>query len=175
MDAQPPVHLTPTDFIRSVLLGDLERMVYEAKLHYLAFGTIAVGIEFLGACEDAYPFNEEHHSRSRFELGMERMARIDQRYSKYNQKKTSPFYLYKFLRCGTAHMMRPDGPILFSDREKDDGGPEQHLEAPKGKLWLVCEDFYDHFAQSCETLIQELPGMTAPKLKNHYLWVGDVK
>ncbi len=62
MDAQTPMRLSLTHFIQTVLLGDLRRMVYDAKLHYLAFGTIAVGIEFLGACEDAYPFNESGHS-----------------------------------------------------------------------------------------------------------------
>jgi hypothetical protein len=174
MDVQPPVHLTLTHFIQTVLLGDLRRMVYDAKLHYLAFGTIAVGIEFLGACDDPHPFNQRGHSGPRFDLGMDRMARIDQRYSIYNQK-ISRFHLYEFLRCGTAHIMRPGGRILFSDRAKDDGGPQQHLEVTNGKLWLICEDFYDHFAQSCETLIQELPGLTAPKLRNHYLWVGDVE
>jgi len=76
MDAQPPVQLTLTDFIRRVLLGDLKRMVYDAKLHYLAFGTIAVGIEFLGACEDAHPFNKEGESKERFRIGMDRMARF---------------------------------------------------------------------------------------------------
>ena len=161
MGAQPPVYLTIEKFIRDILLGDLKRMVYEAKLHYLAFGTIAVGIEFFGACEDPHPFNESGHSTKRFGLGLKRMTLVDPRYAKHRK------VLYESLRCGTAHIFAPGAPILISDREKDTGGPEQHLEVINGNLWLVCEDFYDHFAQSCETLIQELPGMTAPSSETH--------
>ena len=70
--------------------------------------------------------------------------------------------------------LRPGVRIAYSERAHDDGGPEQHLEIVNGKLLLVSEDFYDHFAQCCETLIDELPGMTEPKLRNPYLWVGDL-
>ena len=42
--------------------------------------------------------------------------------------------------------MRPAGPILFSERSHDDGGPEKHLDLIRGKLLLISEDFYDHFA-----------------------------
>jgi len=174
MNAQPPILMPLIDFIRAVFLNDLRRMVYDANLHYLAFGTIAVGIEFLGACDDAHPFNESGKSTERFDLGMKRMARLDPRYSTYNQK-TSSFYLYKYLRCGTAHVMRPAGPILFSQRSHDEGDPEKHLDLIGGKLLFISEDFCDHFAQCCETLIQELPGKTSPKLTDPYLWVGDVK
>ena len=71
--------------------------------------------------------------------------------------------------------LRPGVRIAYSERAHDDGGPEQHLEIVNGKLLLVSEDFYDHFAKCCETLIDELPGMTEPKLRNPYLWVGDLK
>lgn len=166
--------MTLVDFIRAVLLGELRRMVYEARLHYLAFGTIAVGIEFLGACDDDEPFNKSGLSTPRFGLGIDRMAKVDARYADYN-KKDSPYNLYKHLRCGTAHIMRPAGPIAYSERAHDDGGPVQHLEVVNGKLLLVSEDFYDHFAQCCETLISELPAARAPKLRDPYLWVGDLK
>jgi hypothetical protein len=169
------------NFVRTVLLGDLRRMVYEAKLHYLAFGTIAVGIEFLGACDDPEPFISDKRglSTKRFKAGIKRMARIDPRYSTYNEP-SSDFNLYKHLRCGTTHIMRPGGRIAFSERAHDDVGPEQHLTIVKDdqhrdKLLLVSEDFYDDFAKCCEMLIAELPGMTEPKLKSPYLWVGDVR
>ena len=56
------------DFIRAVFLNDLRRMVYDANLHYLAFGTIADGIEFIGACDNAHPLDESDRSlRSRHE------------------------------------------------------------------------------------------------------------
>jgi hypothetical protein len=167
------VHVSLAEFIQTVLLNDLRRMVYDANLHYLAFGTIAVGIEFLGACKDSEPFNEEGLSKGRFGLGIQRLAKIDRRYTQFNQNR-SPYCLYKLLRCGTAHVMRPAGPILFTQRLHCAGQPEKHLDVVDGKLLLVCEDFYDHFAQGCESLIKELPRMRASKLKDPYMWVGEV-
>jgi len=44
------------------------------------------------------------------------LASVDPKYAQYNESN-SRFFLYKFLRCGTAHIMRSNGPILSpSDR-----------------------------------------------------------
>jgi hypothetical protein len=112
-------------------------------------------------------------STSRFNLGIDRLSRIDPRYRQYNQP-SSPYCLYRFLRCGTAHVMRPAGPVLFSQRSHWVQQPGSHLSEFNGRLLLICEDFYDHLARSCETLIQELPGMASPKLQDPYLCVGRV-
>jgi hypothetical protein len=173
MNGQNPITMPLADFIRVVLLNDLRRMVYEAKLHYLAFGTIAVGVEFLGACDDRHPFQQSGLSESRFNLGIQRLSRSDSRYGQYNQR-SSPYCLYRFLRCGTAHVMRPAGAVLFSQRSHWAQRPGSHLAEFNGQLLLICEDFYDHLARGCETLIEDLPRMTAPKLQNPYLCVGGV-
>jgi hypothetical protein len=168
------VSMTLSDFIRAVFLHDLRRMIYDADLHYLGFGTIAVGIEFIGACFDQYPFNKEGLSLRRFNSGIRRLARVDSRYQQHNQP-SSPYCLYRFLRCGMAHVMRPHGPVLFSSRSHWSEDSSMHLLTEvNNKLLLICEDFYDDFAKSCEELIQELPGMTAPKLTDPYLFVGPV-
>jgi len=168
------VALGLTEFIRVVLLDNLRKMVYDANLHYLGFGTIAIGVEFIGACFDEHPFHQERLSRPRFDQGIQRLARIDPRYQQYNQP-SSPYFLYKFLRCGMAHVMRPQGPVLFSSREHWPECPSMHLSEVNYHLLLICEDFYDHFAQSCEDLIRELPSMSAPKLADPYIFVASLE
>lgn len=165
-----PVNLTPADFIRCVFLRDLKRMVYESRLVYLAFGVIAVGVEFLGACEDAEQFEDEGKSRARFARGIQRLAGINENYAKYNSAK-SPYCLFKFLRCGTAHVMRPHGPIAFAERSNCATG-SPHLTVCDGRLILVCEDFYDHFAQACTEMLEDPAVTNGPKFQKTCLSIG---
>jgi hypothetical protein len=152
---------TPPEFIRDALLPDLRRMVYDLDLHYLAFEIIAVGIELLGACDDPYDWEESRHSEKRFELGMKRMSRVNARYDKYCDAG-SHLYLYKHLRCGIAHIMRPQKSLLLSQRDYSPKG--SHLTEISGHLTLVCEDFYDDFAASCNALCRESSTINAQKL-----------
>jgi len=146
-------------------------MVYDANLHYLGIGNISLGIEFLGACLDEYPFNKSGESKKRFKIGIEHfLSKIDPRYSKFNQR-SSPYYLYKNLRCGMAHVIRPQGKVHFTSRKESKSDGTKHLCQSEGRLILVCEDFYDHFAQSCKMLIEKLPTLTNIKIKEPYLTI----
>lgn len=161
------------EFVKRVFLNDLRGMIYEARLHYLAFGTIAVGIEFLGACVDAYPFNESGHSAERFDRGVQDfLSTSDARYEQYN-KMTSRYRLYKHLRCGMSHVMRPQGKVLFTSREESTQDGTKHLEIINEQLLLVCEDFYDHFASACQLLVDRLPGLKSSKLERPYLAITE--
>jgi len=151
-------------------------MTYDCGLHYLTFGVIAVGIEFLGACQDTDEFGQEGLSRRRFEKGIDDfMAGVDARYSTYNQKN-SPFYLYRHLRCGMAQIMRPQGGVVFDSRSgaKKDG--YCHLESVPGRraVLMTAEDFYDHFAAACGILLAQLPTKTGPKFTDIYLPVSEL-
>ena len=91
-------------------------MIDDRHLHYLSFGVVAVGIEFLGACQDPNDFSKPGLSSRRFERGItDFMQQVDARYVAYNQK-TSPFNLYKHLRCGMAQLC-PTGsnPLYVSE------------------------------------------------------------
>jgi hypothetical protein len=163
-------------FVKTVLLKDIHRMTYDCGLHYLAFGTIAVGIEFLGACEDAHPFEQPGESRRRFKLGIERyMALVEPRYATYNDRN-SPFFLYKHLRCGMAHIMRPQGTVGFICRSDAQKAGHAHLSLVNGgqALLLTAEDFYDDFAKACQLLLANLPAKTDSKLKSIYLPVSEL-
>lgn len=161
--------LSLENFIRTVFLNDLRKMIYKANLHYLGFSNIAIGIEFLGACSDDHPFNESGHSKERFKVGIEDyLGQIDPAYSTYNQK-SSPFYLYRNLRCGMAHLVRPQGKVYFTSRQESIKDRTKYLSVDEGRLILICEDFYDHFAESCKLLIKKLPELPQLKLKKPYL------
>lgn len=159
------------NFIRIVLLDNLRKMVYDAHLAYLAVGNIAVGIEFLGACVDEHNFVVEHQSKKRFAAGIDQfMAKVHPKYKTYNQE-SSPFFLYRQLRCGMAHLIRPQGKVAFTTRTEADDEGSKHLEihASEDKLILVVEDFYDDFAAGCELLRKKLPKMTHSKLKEVFI------
>jgi hypothetical protein len=162
-------------FVLSVFLDDLHRMTYDYGLHYLAFGTIAVGIEFLRACEDAFPFEEKGKSQARFKLGINGyMARVDPRYTTYNDR----FYLYRHLRCGMAHVLRPLGTVGFSSRSAAHKAGQKHLDLVLVRgheiLLLTAEDFYDHFEQACGHLLDDLLTKTDPKFQSVYLRVSEL-
>ena len=166
-------------FVRTVLLRDLRRMTYDCGLHYLAFGAIAVGIEFLGACQDAEDFGKQGLSGRRFEQGIEDFMRpVDARYSAYNQPG-SPFYLYKHLRCGMAHIMRPQGAVGFTCRSDAEKSGYRHLDlvafgGGRQGVIMTAEGFYDDFAKACEILLTQLPSKTGPKFTDVYLPVSEL-
>ncbi len=157
--------LSIESFVRTILLGDLRCLTYDH--HFLAFGPISVGIEFLGACQDEQEFGAERLSGKRFERGVEDFMRlVNPLYSTYNRS----FNLYKNLRCGMAHIMRPQGSISFACRQNTRCAGQNHLALIGGStLILVAEDFYDDFAKACELLLVELPRKTTRKFTDTYL------
>ena len=165
-------HTLP-DFINKVLLQQLREMVYGPAL-YLSYGQIAAGIELLGACRDSHDFTQRGHSGCRFERGIsDYMARVDARYASYNNS-ASPFYLYEHLRCGMAHLLRPQGgKIGFTGRGNAQGLGLNNLNIVNTQggqaLILVGETFYDDFEKACGLLLADLPNLTHPKLQGVFL------
>jgi hypothetical protein len=98
--------VTVEQFIDIVLVHDIGQMVYDCKLHYLSFGAIAQGIEFLGACLGELPFEEEGQSDDRFRKAINKL--FPKRYEKH-RKGQSKHDLYQFLRCALVHQLRPQG------------------------------------------------------------------
>jgi hypothetical protein len=161
-------NLSIQEFVERVLLRDLRRMVYEVKLHYLGFGSIAFGIEFLGACVDDHPFEARRRSAERFKREIDDfMTRSDSRYKEYHDP------LYQQLRCGIAHVMRPIGKVLFTSRDESTQDQTHHFQIINDQVLLVCEDFYDDFAIACQALIDQLPKLTSPKLQQPYLVITE--
>lgn len=162
-----------SQFVKTVLQKDLKKMVHCCELHYLAFGQIAVGIEFLGACRDSHDFGQQGHSGCRFERGItDYMARIDSRYAQFNNS-ASPYYLYKQLRCGMSHLLRPQGKVAVTTRAEAlvDGRAHLTVDTALDKLVFVSEQFYDDFYAACDLLLADLPTLTHVKLQGTYLTI----
>jgi len=160
--------------LTETILPEMRRMSY-GSAQYLAYGQIAVGIELFGACADADPFDTERVSRRRFELGITRyMAPVDARYPRYIGCK-NPYDLYTHLRCGMAHLLRPQGKVGFTSRGDTLKDGTQHLEvyAPRNLLVLVIEDFFDHFQVATKAFIADLPNLDQTKVAGVFLPVHD--
>jgi hypothetical protein len=116
-------------FIDTVLLGDLRRMILDCQLHYLGFG-----------------INEDGHSKARFNAAIRGL--FDSRYVAYIDNRDPRHDLYTNLRCGMAHVIRPQADIAFTHRRESQEEKTSHLQivAGTGKLVLVSEDLYEDFA-----------------------------
>lgn len=170
-------NLTIEWLINTILLQDLDRIIYSCGLHYIGFGIIASGIEFLGACLDDKDFNEECLSRKRFEKAIK--TTFELKYHQYADKD-SPYVLYKHLRCGMAHIMRPQGKVVFTTRAEsiEDGTSNLMVFSVNSidKLVIVSEDFYDDFVNACKNVKQKLEsGKYSKKLSDPFLSVTALK
>lgn len=128
--------------------------MFENQQHYLAFGAIGTGIEFLGACLDEKGFHDRNaESRVRFESAMKK---FDPKYHDYASLEND-FDLYKNLRCGMSHVVRPQGKIDFVSLDEANSKGFTHLqEASSGLLILVIEQFYLDFADASKVVRAEL-------------------
>jgi hypothetical protein len=149
-------------FIDKVLLGDLKRMIVDCQLHYLGFGNVASGIEFLGACIDNYPMGKKNVSQKRFNNAVRIL--FDARYALYVD--AAPDYdLYTNLRCGMAHIIRPQGNLVFTTRTESEKDHTTHLEMIPGtnKLVLISEDLYADFTEAALRLRVQMANGEHPK------------
>jgi hypothetical protein len=151
-------------------------MVYECKLHYLSFGVIAQGIEFLGACLDELDWDAKNQGESRFNKAIKELFKSsNNEYIKYTSS-TSGHYLYEGLRCGLIHMMRPQKSIWLTHREESLKDGTSHLGKKDEKLFLVVEDLYDDFKKACEKIIYKIEHnkITNTKIKDSYITILDL-
>ena len=92
-------------FIDSVLVRDIATVIGSGA-GYLAFSLIAQGIELLGALLDEQEFNDSNLSEGRFRTALREL--FPRTYASHSTKG-GEFYLYEDLRCGMAHVLRPQG------------------------------------------------------------------
>lgn len=124
---------------------------------------------------DGLPFDLQGHSRQRFESAIKTL--FDPKYYPYADKG-SQYDLYKHLRCGMAHIMRPQGKIVFADAERgaDRSAHLQVLTAMDNNLALVSEVFYTDFAEACKKMKQQMAAGAYPrKLTDRYLSITQVQ
>lgn len=148
---------TLREIIEGVLIAELKTIQQTHGHHYLSFGLIAQGIEFLGACLDSSAFHQPGLSKDRFRQAICDLFPYE--YKKFNDRK-SPFDLYTHLRCGLLHVVIPGSPIeLIQESEKLFFGAE-HLQVKhirgRERLVLVSQDLFRDFEEACRQVIQRI-------------------
>jgi hypothetical protein len=139
------------EFIKRVLISEIKKIQQDEGHHYISFGLISQGIEFLGYCLD----ETENKSSKRFNKAITDLFPDD--YNIYvKRRSTEQFDLYGNLRCGLLHIFIPGKDIeLIQEAEIDDYG--EHLEIKnlrgRGRLILVSQKLFTHFENACKDLI----------------------
>lgn len=152
MDDMNQVNLTLTKTIRAILINEVKSVIYEHKgSPFIKFATIALAIEYIGACLDDFPFEDDKQSKKRFNKGLKLLGK---KYKPFS-KESSNVYFYKDFRCAFVHQLRPEKNIELTHRIEAKVEGTRHLVPLKsGSLVLVLEDFYDDLEKACNKLIR---------------------
>lgn len=137
--------MMPKEFIQIVLIKEVGEI--HEKYPYIAFATMAIGIEFLGKCLNTYE-DWNHFGRgipkADFELAINNLNSFD----KYRPLLTSHNF-WDSLRNGFSHSFVPKGTLTLSSKGED---PHMKIVSPT-QINLRCEDFYTDFKGACEEVI----------------------
>ncbi|MFA5359988.1 MAG: hypothetical protein WC349_03470 [Patescibacteria group bacterium] len=144
------------EFIKFFLIDSIKNIQQINGHHYLSFGLISQGIEFLGCCLDDKGYFKEKLSRERFENAIKEL--FPQKYQQFNIKD-GQYYLYRDLRCGLLHGCLPK-PSIELIRRSEIINFTNHLEIKniRGKetLVLVSEELFNDFENACKEIINRI-------------------
>ncbi|MFZ3073425.1 MAG: hypothetical protein WA162_09295 [Thermodesulfobacteriota bacterium] len=144
--------------IEKVLIKDIKN-IQEKTFHYQSFFLMATGIEFLGACLDSNGLTRRGFARKRFQNAIERL--FPEEYKEHASN------LYKDLRCGLLHIGIPGKNFGLTQKNESMTYGTKHLEKYNGQIILISEEFYEHFKEACNTVIDRIQKgeLNHPKLK----------
>jgi len=159
------------NFISHTLIDEIKD-IQDKDHHYLSFGLIAQGIEFLGACIDEYDLRIPNKSKERFTLAIKELFPLE--YQDFNVENNS-FNLYKNLRCGVLHVLLPY-PCLELIQEKEIPKYGNHLEIKnirdRNRLILVSQYLFEDFKNAAKEVIRRIDNheITHEKVYNTFLY-----
>ena len=169
-------------FLDTVIVRDIQQVI-DAGSGYLAFALVAQAIEMLGALLDEKEIHDHGGGlpEKRFAKAMDDLfAPINKDYGRYN-KGDSDYYLYKYLRCGMAHVLRPQTRIVFTGRTDADKLKLKHLTEvtlegyAEPQLLLVIENFHDDLKEAVRRAEVILKKTNHPKLRHGYITISRFK
>jgi hypothetical protein len=157
-------NLTLIETTKSILIGELKSIIYNHNgSAYIKFLNLAIGIEYLGACLDHYPFDKDGESEKRFNEALKKL--FNKKYEKY-AKKGSDVYFFEDFRCPFVHQLRPGKKIVLTHRkESNDEGTRHLTPLETGELVFVLEDFFDDFEDAANRLIRQFKDGTITNKK----------
>lgn len=158
--------LSTRQTIDALVLSDLKQNIYTNGTPYIKFLFFPIVIEYLGACIDSYPFDDNGHSEKRFNASLKKL--FPEKYKKFT-KSNSHFYLYTGFRCNLIHRLVPEKFALTTREEaRIDGNIHLELEIfREEKICLVLEDFYDDIERAAKRLLKLYDSGKAPKQKGN--------
>lgn len=165
-------------FLEQIVEKDMPKMAMENA--YFGAGIIAGGIEFLGACLDAHPLRVDGESAARFCLAVNRLFPATyhpfSRPAPYRKAQKQTHDLYESLRCGMAHVLRPQGVFLTGSTKEATADGNAHLQiltrSGKSGPLIVVEEFVADFVLAAKTLQATLRAAPLPaKLQGDILTV----
>lgn len=152
--------MTTEWYIKNVLAKDLGKMVFTPGLQYLSFGVMGSMIEFLGAFFDNEDFHTQGLSQKRFSKAIQSLIAF-KKYREFDDPK-NPHDLYSNMRCGMAHIGKPNVGVVFTERANPEEW-DKHLQIcnvndpnhPQ-RLILVCEDLYFDITNGANELLYRM-------------------
>jgi hypothetical protein len=165
-------------FIDEIVINEIPRLAMVNP--YYGAGLIAGAIEFLGACLDNHPIAVKRKSAERFCYAVNELFppsyRPFSRQPPYTEKVQPPHDLYSCLRCGMAHVLRPQGVCLTATLEEAriDGNSHLTILNRSGKTMplIIVEQFKIDFIAAAEELNRRLKAVPLPtKLQGDFLTV----
>ena len=150
--------MTVKEFINKVLINEIKSIQQESGHHYISFGLISQGIEFLGACIDNNQFNTSRKSAERFNKCIKTL--FPSNYHPFVKQRSAEQYdLYGNLRCGLLHTFIP-GPDLEVIQESEIKDYGEHLEIKnlrsRDRLILVSQKLMSDFENACQEVIRKI-------------------
>lgn len=161
------------EFIKAVYLREMEDLVLFPGAAYSKFIILIQAIEFLGACQDDYPFEKERKSKERFRKGMLLMG---EKYQKFLDE-TDEIWFYKDFRCPMIHQFKHNQQKLALATKEGVKYKDVHLKWTEGGLlYIVFEDFYNDIKGAAQLLISQIGEgkYNVEKLSEPYLTITKI-
>lgn len=162
------IKLNVEETINNVILGEIKQLIEFKEAPFIKFQLIVTSIEFLGACLDQHDFADNSHSEERFNTCLNKL--FPKVYKKY-AKNDSSISLYKELRCGMIHKLKPLSSKVRLTERRHIKNQKVHMEESNGDLYIVLEDFFDDLVRACNKLkeLSSKKKLPTQKMKQGYI------
>ncbi len=134
------------DFIEKQIIP-FHKNIY-TKNEFLSFGIICSGIEFLGKCLDDENDFDYSDSENYFKQALQEL--LPEYWKKSSQNGIS---LYKSLRCGLIHSVRPGDRIWLRDKNS---AIHPHLSIRNNNLHIIIDNLVVNFEEAGMEIVKRI-------------------
>lgn len=138
------------DFIEKQLIPSIKNI--SSSYHYLSFGLVSIGIEFLGKCLDEthdFDYYKPKLSEKQFKLALRTLFKD---YWKTCNKNN--INLYKCLKNGFLHSYRPKSPIWLRDISSTT--ETNHLTMKNKRFTIIIEKLVKDYEEAAKIVVTKI-------------------